>query len=278
MRFQKYEATGNDYVVLERDALTELTPERIRRLCDRHCGVGSDGVLIEGETAESGELVLRIFNVDGSEAERSGNGLRIFARSLWDAGRVGSDPFTIRTLAGTSRCHVLARGRTVSVGMGRASFRSAAVGMPGPDREVIGEALEIDGEPLEVTAVSIGNPHCVLFPARVDATLARRLGPLLEHHPAFTRRTNVELVRRTAPGRLAIEIWERGVGYTLSSGTGACAAAAAAKRRGLIGERVEVAMPGGTLTVELSADFDLQIIGEVRRVASGEIAPELFEP
>jgi diaminopimelate epimerase len=277
MRFHKYEALGNDYIVLEREALPELTADRIRRLCDRHRGIGSDGVLIEGASTESEELLLRIFNVDGSEAERSGNGLRIFARSLWDAGRVSSDPFPVRTIAGTSCCRVLDCGRTVSVEMGRASFRSEDVGMRGPSREVIGEPLELEGERLEITAVSIGNPHCVLFPARVDATLVRRLGPLLEHHPDFTRRTNVELVRRTAPGRLSIEIWERGVGYTLSSGTGACAAAAAAARHGLVGERVEVAMPGGALTVELSQEFDLQMTGGVRRVASGEVAPELFE-
>src|SRR5678815_3269992 len=104
MKFHKYEALGNDYIVLERDSLPGLTADRIRRLCDRHRGIGSDGVLIEGASTEAGELQLRIFNVDGSEAERSGNGLRIFARSLWDAGRVGADAFPVHTIAGASRC------------------------------------------------------------------------------------------------------------------------------------------------------------------------------
>ncbi len=277
MRFAKYEALGNDYVVLAAEGASALTPERIRRICDRHRGLGSDGVLVEGTPGGPGGFALRIFNVDGSEAERSGNGLRIFARWLRDAGRVGGEPFEVRTLAGSSRCRVFAGGRRVSVAIGRASFRSDAVGMAGASREVVGEELEVDGERLGITAVSVGNPHCVLFPEHVDAGLARRLGPLIERHPAFTRRTNVEMVRLTAPGRLAIEIWERGVGYTLSSGTGACAAAAAAARHGLVSGQVEVAMPGGTIEVAIGDDLSLTMTGEVRRVADGDIAAELFE-
>jgi diaminopimelate epimerase len=276
MRFAKYEALGNDYVVLDGAAAATLTPERVRRICDRHRGIGSDGVLAEGGDAPAGAFALRIFNVDGSEAERSGNGLRIFARWLRDGGRVGTEPFEIRTHAGVSVCRVTA-ARTVEVAIGRASFASADVGMEGPPRDVVGEPLAVEGESFAVTAVSVGNPHCVLFPDHVDAALARRLGPAIERHPAFRRRTNVEFARLAAPGRLAIEIWERGVGYTLSSGTGACAAAAAAVRHGLASGRIEVAMPGGTLEVEVGRDFAIRMTGEVRRVASGEIAPELFE-
>jgi diaminopimelate epimerase len=193
MHFSKYHALGNDYLVVEADATSEPPgPERVRRLCHRHLGVGADGVLVSEPDASAHRL--RIFNPDGSEAEKSGNGLRIFARWLFDRGLVGEDPFTVEVPAGSVRCRVLAGGRAVSVDMGRVSFRSERIPVAGPPREVLRETLEIDGRPLKFSAATIGNPHCVILRDAVSEAEARALGPRIETHPLFPRRTNVQLV------------------------------------------------------------------------------------
>src|SRR5262249_49067125 len=154
------------------------------RICDRHFGVGSDGILVETRPAGSG-FGLRILNPDGSEAEKSGNGLRIFARYLWDTGRVGSDRFAVATKGGTVQCEVREAGRMVFVEMGRADFDSERIPIGGPRREVVDERIEVDGDSLRFTGVTVGNPHCVILADDISATLAQRLGPLLETHPLF---------------------------------------------------------------------------------------------
>ena len=274
MEFAKYHALGNDYVVVEASALAKpLTQEWARRLCDRHRGIGSDGILLR----EAGPPErLRIVNPDGSEAEKSGNGLRIFARYLFDRGRVAGDAFEVETAGGTVTCRVLGGGRSVAVDMGRVSFDSAAVPVAGPAREVLREPIRVAGADLEFSAATLGNPHCVLIRETVSAEEVRRLGPLLERDPRFPRRTNVQLVEVLGPGRLRVEVWERGAGYTLASGSSACAAAAVAHRLGLVGAKVAVEMPGGSLEVELSPDFRARLVGGVTKVAEGRLAPELW--
>jgi len=157
MRFHKYQALGNDYIVIERASLgdADLPAAAVRGLCDRHFGVGSDGMLVEG-TAPDGGFALFIFNPDGSEAEKSGNGLRIFARYLWDEGRVGDDAFPVVTKGGIVQCQVRDAGRMVFVEMGKASFDSERIPVTGPRREVVGEEIDIDGEHLRFTAVTVG--------------------------------------------------------------------------------------------------------------------------
>jgi diaminopimelate epimerase len=214
MRFHKYQALGNDYLVLEPGAV-DVTAPVVRAICDRHRGVGADGVLVE-DTGPDGRLAVRIVNPDGSEAEKSGNGLRIFARYLWDRGRVGDEAFEVVTRGGTVRCQVREAGRMVFVAMGAASFDAAAIPVAGPAREVVDEPLEVAGERWRVTAVSMGNPHCVVFADAPTDALARRLGPALETHPLFPHRTNVQFVRVVDRRRLEMQIWERGAGYTLA--------------------------------------------------------------
>jgi diaminopimelate epimerase len=274
VRFAKYHALGNDYLVVEAAGWQgALDPPTVRRVCDRHFGLGSDGILVHG-VRPGGGFALRILNPDGSEAEKSGNGLRIFARYLWDAGLVGAAPFDVTTPGGTVRCEVRDRGRSVVVDMGRVSFASPDVPVAGPDREVVRESLEVRGRAYEFTAATVGNPHCVLVRPMASADEARTLGPLVETDPRFPRRTNVQFMQVLDRHTVRIEIWERGAGYTLASGSSSCAAAAAACRLGLCDSPVAVRMPGGPLLIEVGDDYAVRMTGPVTRVADGNLHPE----
>lgn len=276
MRFQKYQALGNDYLVLETDGERALIPSLIRRICNRHFGVGSDGILLESAPGPGARFGLRILNPDGSEAEKSGNGLRIFARFLWDEGRVTAEPFIVSTRGGDVTCQVRPGGQQVFVEMGKASFDSARIPVAGPPREVVGEVLPMGNTSLRFTAVTVGNPHCVIHLDEVTPELAQRLGPILETHPLFPNRTNAQFVKVLDRHRLQIEIWERGAGYTLASGSSSCAAAAASVRLGLCEREVTVSMPGGDLQIGVAADYALTMLGPVQKVAEGVLAAELL--
>lgn len=272
MQFQKYEAIGNDYLVVESAELdAPLTPARIRLLCDRHLGVGADGVLVSGPYCD-GAFSLRIFNPDGSEAEKSGNGLRIYARYLFDGGRVGEESFGVACSGGGVRCRVTGRGALVSVEMGPIRFASPEIPVAGPPREVLRERIDLAGEPLEVSAASMGNPHCVVLVERASPQLARELGPLLEHHPLFPNRTNVQIVQVLGRHDIRIEIWERGAGPTLASGSSACAAVGVCLRLGLCESPVTVRMPAGALQVEIDETMHATQTGPARKVFAGTLA------
>jgi diaminopimelate epimerase len=276
-RFAKYHALGNDYLVLDpATVVEELTATRIRLICDRHYGVGSDGVLLGPLESAECDFRLRLFNPDGSEFEKSGNGLRIFARYLWDAGRVGLEPFTIMTPGGRVTCRVHPGGASVSVDMGQVSFHSSRIPVAGPPREVLNESLLVDGQELRFCAASIGNPHCVVLCAEVSAEQAHRWGPAIENDPRFPRRTNVQFMKVLDRGAIQIEIWERGVGYTLASGSSSCAAAAVAHRLGLCDSRVAVKMPGGSIDIAIAGDWSITMTGAVTRVCEGTLFDEMF--
>lgn len=277
MKFRKYHGLGNDYIVIDARTFTLPTPEEIQRICDRHRGPGSDGILWGPFPAPGADFGLRIFNPDGSEAEKSGNGLRIFSRYLWDEGLVGEAPFTVLTPGGRVTSQVLEGGRAVRVEMGRVSFQSADIPAAGPPREVLREPLRVGGDVLTICAASIGNPHCVVLCDAVSSELAHRLGPLIERHPLFPRRTNVQFMQVLGPAAIRIEIWERGAGYTLASGSSSSASAAVAHRLGLCGPEVTVHMPGGTLDIRIAAGFAITMTGPVARVYDGEISSEMFE-
>ena len=275
MKFQKYQALGNDYLVLQ-DAALPPQPGIVRQLCHRQLGAGADGVLWPHPSGQAGEFAVRIFNPDGSEAETSGNGLRIFARYLWDCGLVAAAQFAVTTLAGTVQCQVLAGGAAVRVQLGRARFESSAIPVAGAARAVVNEPLRVAGRLLHITAVSVGNPHCVVPLARISAALVQRLGPLLEHHALFPQRTNVQLVRVLAAHQIQIEIWERGAGYTLASGSSSCAAAAACVRLGLCRSPLQVRMPGGLLQVQVAPDYSVTLEGPAQKVYEGVADPKDF--
>jgi len=271
IEFHKYHALGNDYLVLPGIDPATLTAATITRICDRHFGLGSDGLLLPGGRDSEGRFLLRIFNPDGSEAEKSGNGLRIFARFLWDQREVTIEPFAVLTKGGPVRCEIREQGHAVFVEMGQASFRSDQIPVTGPTREVVNEVLQVQGENLRITAVTIGNPHCVSFMTRISRALVEKLGPAVEKHTRFPNRTNVQLAQVVSRNHLMLEIWERGAGYTLASGSSSCAAACAAVKLGLCDSPLTVEMPGGKLVVQVSPDFTVTMLGPVTRVADGDI-------
>src|SRR5437667_3881256 len=278
-RFVRGHGLGNDYLVMEESGLDfPLAPAAVRWICHRNWGVGSDGILLR-TTSGVADVGLRIFNPDGSEAEKSGNGLRIFAKYLWERGGLRKAPLRIETKGGVVEavCHLAGdRVDEVTVEMGHATFRAPEIPMHGPDREVVGVPLQLsDGTTLSVTAVSVGNPHCVTFVNRLDDAECRRLGPLIENHPAFPNRTNVQFARPRARDTLDILIWERGAGFTLASGSSSCGAAAAAVKNGLCGHgRVRVRMPGGELVIEVRLDWSVRLEGPVEEVYRGTLSAE----
>jgi diaminopimelate epimerase len=280
--FAKGHGLGNDYIVIsESDLSHPLSQRAIVRICDRNWGVGSDGILLLTPSTKA-DFGLRIFNPDGSEAEKSGNGLRIFSKWLRDHGHAKQDRFTVDTPGGVVECLCHTRnGRVgfVTVEMGRATFRAPEIPMNGPDREVVSVPLQLsDGTEVSATAVSVGNPHCIVFVDRLDVEACKRLGPLIERHPAFPQRTNVQFARAADKRTLDILIWERGAGYTLASGSSSCAAASAAVRNGRCEHgRVTVRMPGGDLIIDVRPDWSLRLEGPVEEVYTGALNDEFTE-
>jgi diaminopimelate epimerase len=277
MRFTKYHALGNDYLIIEPSQIVgELSTKQIETICHRNFGVGSDGILLGPIKSDQGEFGLRIFNPDGSEAEKSGNGIRIFSRYLWDRRLVDEEPFHIQTKGGQVLSHVHADGRMVDVDMGRVSFDSAVIPVAGPKREVINETITVDGTALKFCAATIGNPHCVILRDEVSESEARRFGPFIESDPRFPNKTNVQFMKVLDRNAIRIEIWERGAGYTLASGSSSSAAAAVAHRLGLCDGEIAVHMPGGRIDILVSPDFNIKMSGPVTRVSEGVIDPEVF--
>lgn len=251
-------------------------PKVIQKICHRNYGVGADGVLIGPVEAAKADFGLRIFNPDGSEAEKSGNGLRIFSRWLWDNGLVSLTPFTVWTPGGTVEAQILNEGKSVKVDMGRAIFDSQQIPISGPPRQVIHEKLEVEGKEFIFCAVSLGNPHCVIHCDQVKTDQVRQFGPRIERDTRFPNRTNVQFMQVLDRQNIYIEIWERGAGYTLSSGSSSCAAAATAFRLGLCDPHLTVHMPGGEVDVSINENYQVTLTGPVTFVARGEIADELF--
>jgi len=252
-------------------------PEQIRRICRRNYGVGSDGILYGPIDTGEADFALRIFNPDGSEAEKSGNGLRIFARYLRDRGKVQDQPFSISTPGGRVQAQIKDGGAMVTVEMGRVSFDSTQIPVAGPQREVINETITLDGRDLTFCAATIGNPHCVIVCDDVSEARTRRLGPTIECDERFTNRTNVQFVKILDRSNIRIEIWERGAGYTLASGSSSSAAAAVARRLGLCDSDITVHMPGGKLEISVAEDFFITMTGPVTRVADGEMSYEILD-
>jgi diaminopimelate epimerase len=257
MRFSKWHGLGNDYLLVQRaDLDAPLTPEQVCRLCDYHFGVGSDGVLeIVSANGDRAELV--IWNPDGSTAELSGNGTRIAAR--WLARRNGAD--TVRLQVGPRQ--VVARmrdGLQVEMDMGNVEVGET-------------ETLTVDGRPVELTTASVGNPHAVVR-IEPDREALLRLGPLIENHERFPKRTNVQLARVDGPHDLTVAVWERGAGETLASGTSAVACAAVAVARGWCDSPVTVHLAGGDLLVELDGDWNARLTGPAQEIFTGETAEE----
>lgn len=261
MRFAKAHSLGNDFLYVEEKNLPREVdlPVLARHICDRHRGVGADGlVLFRGE---NGRFAMRVFNCDGSEAEMSGNGLRALGACLRFSGRVREERIVVETVAGARVLELLREEGT------RFELKAS---MGAPQDPVVGVRLDVDGRTLDMTILSMGNPHAVLFVDPLDFNLLRDLGQLIERHPRFPNRTNVEFVHVLSRHEIAVGFWERGVGETGASGTGSSAAAVAAILNNKVEERVSVKCPGGVLEVSWPDRKEVFVVGEAILVAEGE--------
>ena len=279
MRFHKYHALGNDYIVMNpSDFPGWLAPtvEQIRLICHRNFGVGSDGILWGPLPSKHAQFGLRIFNPDGSEAEKSGNGLRIFSRYLFDQKLVSDAPFTVEVPGGVVESRVMDRGQRITVEMGRVTFQSDKIPVAGPGREVLDEKFTIQDREFTYCAAGIGNPHCVIILPKISAALATKYGPDIEVHKNFPNRINVQFLQVLDRQNVQIEIWERGAGYTLASGSSSSASAAVAHKLGLVDAKLTVHMPGGRISIEIAPDFAIRMTGPTTRVAEGVLHAELF--
>jgi diaminopimelate epimerase len=310
VHFKKYHGLGNDYLVIDPNVQDfAMTEANIRLICDRNFGVGSDGILYgpcnrmtdDGEQmTDSGERkavissgphppssalrplssvpVLRIFNPDGSEAEKSGNGLRIFAKYLFEKKYVRSKSFQIKTLGGVVDVQVQDKtANLIRINMGTVTFISEEIPVAGPRREVVNEPLDVNGTGYKVTCLSIGNPHCVIPMQQISEEIARAIGPFVENHPMFPHRINMQIVRVIDRTNIDIRIWERGAGYTLASGSSSCAAAAASHKLGLVDNDITVHMPGGTLRIEIGTDGRIHMTGPVEGTFEGRFHSDLLK-
>jgi diaminopimelate epimerase len=271
----KYQALGNDYLLMDLPGPLDDVVTRLPAICDRHVGLGSDGLL----AFDPKTMRVRIFNPDTSESQKSGNGLRITAaHAVLVHG--ASDQFELRTVDRSNAVRVLSRDRAevvTELDIGRPSFRAADLpaNFKGEPDHV---ALDTPAGRVEAVLVSVGNPHCVVFGQPVTIERCLELGPYLERHPAFPERTNVQLCEVVGKEYVRVEIWERGAGYTLASGTSASAVAAACMRRGLVADRVTVMMPGGNLAVRREPNGDLVQSGPARRVYRATVDLADFAP
>ena len=276
MRFTKMHGLGNDFVMVDcfEEQLEEAAlPDLARRACNRHFGVGADGVILAGPS-DKADFRMRLINADGSEAEHCGNGIRCMAKLVYDRGHAKSQRITVETIG---RINVLdldvadGKVQTVRVDMSEPVFRRGSIPMTGePDAEAISVPLQVGDRTLEFTAVSMGNPHAVTFVDGVRDFPVEQLGPLVERHEVFPRRTNVEFIHVLARNELDMRVWERGAGETLACGTGACASLVAAVRTGRADRAATVHLPGGDLLIEWAEDGHIYMTGPATTVFEGE--------
>ena len=276
MRFWKMHGLGNDYIVIDnRDQKISDThaAELAKRLCERRFSVGADGLLLVCNSTIA-DVKMRIFNADGSEAEMCGNGIRCFSKYCYENDIAKKSEFAIETLSGVKHVWLTVKDnevQTVKVDMGAPNWERASLPMVG-EGTCINETLEVDGELYKVTCLSMGNPHCVTFVDNIDEFPVDYVGPIIENHKAFPKRTNVGFVQVLNRNELKVRVWERGCGETLACGTGTCAAVAAANKLGKVDNKVTVHVLGGDLQVEVGKT--LFLIGAAEKVYEGTLFKE----
>jgi len=278
IRFTKMHGLGNDYLVLDgmKGGLPseKKLPAIARALSDRHFGIGSDGIILV-EPSRVADFKMRIFNSDGSEAEMCGNGIRLFAKYVYERGYTHQKDLEIETLAGIIRPRLRVQGNAVTsvrVDMGEPRLRRSEIPMKGPDAErVVAERIRVLGQRFEITAVSMGNPHCVLFVPDVEKAKVPEIGPAVEHHDLFPRRTNVEFAQIVGDGEIKMRVWERGAAETLACGTGASAVLVAAVLNNLSPRKAVIHLRGGDLKVSWNQeDNHVFVDGPAAEVCTGE--------
>ncbi len=275
---ERYHALGNVYVVFDPNQNElALNPENVKLICDRNEGLGSDGIL-EGPIIKEDGMYVKVWNPDGSVTETSGNGVRIFAKFLKDSGYVQKKNFTLYTDNGPVEVTFLNEdGSRLRVSMGKLSFWSDDIPVTGERREVINEDMVFGRTLYPVTCVSIGNPHCVIPMREISKDLVCKIGGYAEDARYFPNRINTQIMKVDDKEHISIEIYERGAGYTLASGTGACAAAGVAYKLGMTNNKVIVHMPGGDLQVEIEDDWNVYMTGDVFYVSRDVLSNEFIE-
>lgn len=274
---EKYHGLGNDYLVFDPNKNElELNEANVKMICNRNVGLGSDGIL-EGPLLGE-HLAVKIWNPDGSVAEKSGNGVRIFAKYLKDAGYVQKKNYELMTDGGIVEVTYLnEEGNRLRISMGKLSFVSEEIPVIGERREVINEDMVFGNNLYPATCVSVGNPHCVIPMQEISKELVCKIGVHSERARYFPERVNTEIMKVTDRNNIAIETYERGAGYTMATGTGACAAAAVAYKLGLTENKMLVHMPGGDLQVEITDDWNVYITGDVFYIAEIKLSTEFSE-
>ena len=276
-QFHKYTAMGNDMIVIDpHDIDFELTAHNAQAICDRHFGIGADGICY-GPLNEKQPFEMKFFNPDGTQSGKSGNGLRIFARYLCDANYVMDKQFQISIQGQISDVSVLDDTyNSFKMSMGQATFKSDKIPATGISRDIINEKLKVDDKDYQITCVNVGNPHCILFTDKLSTNEVIEQGAQLEIHPMFPERTNVQWVQIINEHQIQIEIWERGAGYTLASGTSACATACASIANGFCKSPLTVNMVGGIALVDVDAQWNIQLTGTVQAIAHGTFSEDFY--
>lgn len=279
--FVKMHGLGNEYIVLDSGNIDfTLTKQSVVRICNIHFGLGSDGIVLKVPSGKA-DFGFRVFNPDGSEAEKSGNGLRIFCKYIYDFGFTRQRQFSVETLTDIVHASIAEvndnKAAMITVDMGRAIFSPRLIPVDADGNEFIGRKILAGDREFEVNCVSVGNPHCVVIKETLDEGEIRKYGPLLENHPLFPNRINVQFARALSENDAEILIWERGAGYTLASGSSSCAATCILRKRGLISNEITMHMKGGNLRIRLDDDWNIRMTGEVREIARGTLSTELIE-
>lgn len=279
--FVKMHGLGNEYIVLDSSNIDfQLTKEAIIRLCNIHFGIGSDGIVMKVPSAKA-DFGFRVHNPDGSEAEKSGNGLRIFCKYLYDYGFTKKREFSVETLKDVVYAEIVeekdGKALLIKVEMGKAIFTSRDIPVNSDLPEFISQKIMAGDREYEVNCVSVGNPHCVVIKEELDEKEIRTYGTLLENHPVFPNRINVQFAKVLSAHDAQILIWERGAGFTLASGSSSCAASSVLVKKGLISGDLTMHMQGGTLKIDIDKEWNIRMTGEVREIAKGILGTELIE-
>ena len=279
--FIKSHGLGNEYVVFESDHINfSMNEPNIIKICNVHYGIGSDGILLKVPSSIA-DFGLKIFNPDGSEAEKSGNGLRIFSKFLYDYSWSKNPDFTIETKGGIVHASVVEsknnRAQIIKIDMGKAVFESTLIPVNNNKSECMDEILTLDGTAFFINCVSVGNPHCVVLRDTLDIDEIKKYGPLMENNKLFPHRINVQFAKVINEKEVEILIWERGAGFTLASGSSSCAVASVLFKKGLIEPTVKIKMLGGALTISIDKLWNLQMTGEVKQIAEGCLSAELLD-
>jgi diaminopimelate epimerase len=278
--FVKSHGLGNDYIVLDSEDINfELTKACVQRICNIHYGIGSDGILLKVKSS-SADFGLKIFNPDGSEAEKSGNGLRIFSKYLYDYGFSTEKLFTIQTLGGIVQSNIIEltnnRASKIKVDMGKAIFNSKDIPVDCKGDSCFDQLLQVGDRQYLINCVSVGNPHCVIIKDELNVDEIKHYGPIIENADIFPNKINVQFAKLISDKKVEVIIWERGAGFTLASGSSSCAVAAVMRKKGLVGNEITIRMPGGELEIEIDNGWNIRMTGEVREIANGTLSNELI--